>query len=571
MLNGRDMLPPFIIEQLREREEQARREAEREQPRLELPVPPVVRRPAADDEEGRGVTEIQNLVTRDRGRAAVLILSILGLAALGYLWIGDAPRGAGSETPNESIREAPAAPIEVARAPRFSVDEEAEAPAAPPAPPPPDGEEHAAMADPGFCPEPGESLPPYARPSLAQLLNDRTDELVARARLVSGEQGSEALRRGLALLNDPSRGADAIATLANAPDRRDGAFDFAAAAAVAAGARALAEHRDRDVTEIVDAALRASGRDPIVHVLAAHVAFYRHALVEAREALEAAFALDPEEPTVALPLGRLASNTPDEALALRALRVYLDAYPDDVEMARLAARVELRRDLARDYQSLSRGGLTLRYAPSVSPDDARATLDLADGVLSEAARLLGVSPREELSIVVYESRSELRAVTCIPGWAGGVYDGSLRLSGPTVHDPTERTRVVRHEGLHAALSDAVGPAPYWFNEGLAQRFAHEHSRAHEASWARMRASGLVIPFPSLDGSFLDIDDSDDAQLAYHQSLAMVDLLAARRGERVFADAVGYLKEGGDRAELFSFLAGPRPVTSADLVEFLRAE
>ena len=53
------MLPPFIIEQLREREERARREAEREQPRLELPTPPVVRRPMADDDEGRGVTEIQ--------------------------------------------------------------------------------------------------------------------------------------------------------------------------------------------------------------------------------------------------------------------------------------------------------------------------------------------------------------------------------------------------------------------------------------------------------------------------------------------------------------------------------
>jgi hypothetical protein len=294
-------------------------------------------------------------------------------------------------------------------------------------------------------------------------------------------------------------------------------------------------------------------------------------MVAARTALETAFTLDPEEPIVALPLGRLASNTPDEDLALRALRVYLDAYPDDVEMVRLAARVELRRDLAAGYPRLDRDGLTLRHHPSVTTEDARASLDLAADVVSEAARLLGVPPRQELSIVVYESRSELRAVTCVPGWAGGVYDGSLRLTGNTVSDPSERLRVIRHEGLHAALADAVGPAPYWFNEGLAQRFAHEHSPVHEASWERIRRSGMIIPFPSLDGSFLDIHDSEDARLAYHQSLAMVDLLAERRGEQVFADAVSYMREGGDRNELFTHLAGSRPITSADLVEFLRAE
>ncbi len=82
---------------------------------------------------------------------------------------------------------------------------------------------------------------------------------------------------------------------------------------------------------------------------------------------------------------------------------------------------------------------------------------------------------------------------------------------------------------------------------------------------------MVIPFPSLDGSFLDIHDPEDARLAYHQSLAMVNLLAARRGERIFADAVHYMREGGDRSELFTHLAGSRPIESADLVEFLRSE
>jgi hypothetical protein len=50
------MLPPFIIEQIRRREEESRRDADR--PRLELPLPvpgPVRRRTENEDEGERGV------------------------------------------------------------------------------------------------------------------------------------------------------------------------------------------------------------------------------------------------------------------------------------------------------------------------------------------------------------------------------------------------------------------------------------------------------------------------------------------------------------------------------------
>jgi hypothetical protein len=58
------MLPPFIIDQIREREEREREESAREQPRLELPVPsrsssPPVKRGDPADAPKRGVTEIQ--------------------------------------------------------------------------------------------------------------------------------------------------------------------------------------------------------------------------------------------------------------------------------------------------------------------------------------------------------------------------------------------------------------------------------------------------------------------------------------------------------------------------------
>jgi hypothetical protein len=65
--NERPMLPPFIIEQIRKREEEERRRNEREQPRLELPLD--VHRPAAPREED-GDSE-----GTDRG---VVIVDLLG-------------------------------------------------------------------------------------------------------------------------------------------------------------------------------------------------------------------------------------------------------------------------------------------------------------------------------------------------------------------------------------------------------------------------------------------------------------------------------------------------------------
>ena len=41
----------------------------------------------------------------------------------------------------------------------------------------------------------------------------------------------------------------------------------------------------------------------------------------------------------------------------------------------------------------------------------------------------------------------------------------------------------------------------------------------------------MLPFASLEGQLLVIDDPDDARLAYHQSLAMFAFLLERRGAR----------------------------------------
>lgn len=60
------MLPPFIIEQIRQREERERQRQEEQQPRLELPLdrypaPPRAPDHSEDDEPNRGVIILELL------------------------------------------------------------------------------------------------------------------------------------------------------------------------------------------------------------------------------------------------------------------------------------------------------------------------------------------------------------------------------------------------------------------------------------------------------------------------------------------------------------------------------
>ena len=55
----------------------------------------------------------------------------------------------------------------------------------------------------------------------------------------------------------------------------------------------------------------------------------------------------------------------------------------------------------------------------------------------------------------------------------------------------------------------------------------------------------------MNDAFLEIDDSQDAGLAYHQALAMVEWLVDRRGERGVRDAVEWLRSGGDPSRVLA--------------------
>lgn len=470
---------------------------------------------------------------RARHRGWLTALLAAALALLAFAW-------ARPNAPSVSPDVAPVAPD----VPTPSVpDAPALAPEPPPTPsgrasPPP-----VSAAAPASCPEDEPDPPGFVRPSVWELLRLRVQELNDRLPQVA-RSASPELRDGLRALHGDDA-LSAIDRLLGASDRLQEGFDVALAGLLHAGSRALSNDDLRTAQRLVDRGLREAPDDPLVHAWAALVHERADDPARARSAMARAHALLPDEPALALASARLEADAAHFDRALSAVDAYLAEHPEDVRIASWRRRIELRRTLTEGHSRRSVAGVDFSFSQA---ELTSARLDVVARALREAlqevARLMDRPRRAELAVVVYSSRDAMRRATCTPSWTGAVFDGVLHLDAELVtHEDAIWRRVIRHEATHAQLARVRGRIPTWLNEGLAQWMEGPPSPPARAAWARMARDRFWIPFASLEGELLVIDDPEDASLAYHQSLAMVLYMLDERGEGAVAQAVALLETG----------------------------
>lgn len=462
--------------------------------------------------------------------------------------------------PVVQVTDAGAPPVATAAGETEPVAEPA-APSSPPPPPP-----VSASAPPG-CPEDEPESAGFVRPSLWELLRLRTQELRDRLPQLSRDASPE-LREGLTRLGDEEE--EALALLASAPDRvRDG-FDVAIAGRLHAGMRALGRRDARTAHRHAAVAVREDASDPIAQALLALASGELADPTRSRDALDRAYALADDEPAIALAHARAQAEAAHFDRALRAADVYLDAVPEDVRLRSWRERMASRAELTAGHVRASRAGIDVLYPrDAVGAEPLRALFDTVRTTLDEVARRTGHARRAELAVVVYADRDAMRRATCTPEWTGAVFDGVLHLHAQTLSHPVVASRVLRHEATHAQLARIHGLIPHWLNEGFAQWMEGPPSEGARASWRRMTERRFWIPFASLEGGLLVIDEPRDAELAYHQSLAMVRYLIHRRGERAIGEAVERI-ERGEHEDLLQALLG-EPASGEDLLSFLARE
>lgn len=163
------------------------------------------------------------------------------------------------------------------------------------------------------------------------------------------------------------------------------------------------------------------------------------------------------------------------------------------------------------------------------PAEARLA-ERAVAVLESAFWRIGAAlnayPSQPVTVVLY-TREQFRDITETPDWAGGMFDGRIRVPVQgALASAREFERVLAHEFTHAVVhSVAPRGVPYWLNEGLAVFYEGTDLAARREL---VRRAPQILPLTRLERSFADLTQAD-ARLAYAQSAVAVEALIDQAG------------------------------------------
>lgn len=294
-------------------------------------------------------------------------------------------------------------------------------------------------------------------------------------------------------------------------------------------------------------------------------------LDEAVELLEECVDAYPDHPmfgsNLARALFRRANHEHDRAggdreSALEDLRRAVALEPDDRVLSDLLERWERMAAVEEGFAGFD----SMRF--SLSFDGERDDLidgwqdvgDVLEQAYGEFWLFFGHDPvlqnDERIRVVLYE-REQFREATGLGHWAGGAYDGVLRIMVDDLASQRRAwLRTVRHELAHAFVASLGGQGvPGWLNEGVAQWLegdgAQAGDRETDLQRARLRLDGHELrPLSELSASFSSLGDAESIGRAYAQSLLLVDLLVRYHGEMLLADLIAASAEGRSVEEEF---------------------
>ncbi len=250
---------------------------------------------------------------------------------------------------------------------------------------------------------------------------------------------------------------------------------------------------------------------------------------------------------------------PEESLAK--LERALEVAPERTDLKPVLDRWRLQVQAQEGFFEDQSLHFTLQYDGSradLLTTGYRAVLDDLEAAYQDYGEFFDVFPVEagqpKFRAVLYD-RDAFDTVTGIGEWAGGAYDGTIRV--PVRNFPRDRKRIrgtLRHELVHAFIDHVGGrQIPGWLNEGLAQYLAEETAAARENQIlnSKRRLGGQsLFTLGALQGTLSGIQDAAEVAKAYDQSLAFTAWLATNYGERVLVQMVQATKQGQDPAKEF---------------------
>ncbi|MDH3973488.1 MAG: peptidase MA family metallohydrolase [Deltaproteobacteria bacterium] len=219
-------------------------------------------------------------------------------------------------------------------------------------------------------------------------------------------------------------------------------------------------------------------------------------------------------------LGSIYYERGDLTIAIEHWQWALSLEKENAELKAMIAKAKREAAVESKMEKTFTGRFLINY-------DGRRdekTGHVISGILEEAYYDVGTDlnffPEKEISVIIYTEK-EFKEVTLAPGWAGGLYDGKIRIpSGGAELSSMKLRQLIYHEYTHAVIHLlAGGMCPRWLNEGIAM---YEESKVN-AEGEQFKASPKSNIDISSSGDIdllLMSDNADKALFAYRQSYSL---------------------------------------------------
>ena len=289
-------------------------------------------------------------------------------------------------------------------------------------------------------------------------------------------------------------------------------------------------------------------KNPVIQLNLAHAYWELRDPAMTQDFLENLVALAPNEPFPHLALANLLQERDQLGEAARHLDEATARASNDpaVQSYLRTVTAKVRRTETSEARLSSRDSahFTVKFDGEADQATWAAVLDILEEAHREIGQKFGHFPSKTI-VVVLHAKSTFQSATGSPVWADGLFDPVLgRIQVPAQDALADRawlTRVLRHEFVHALLSDQLGPAgstvPTWLNEGLAMELSGD--RWSDLDQIRKQEFTL-IPLPALEGVWGGLS-SDAATVAYLEANSAVHYLIDRYGMHRVQALLAHLK------------------------------
>lgn len=213
---------------------------------------------------------------------------------------------------------------------------------------------------------------------------------------------------------------------------------------------------------------------------------------------------------------------------------------DSMELQAFQRKLKREIEAMDHYGGAQRVNFNVVFSKVEHSDARDLVIEILEDAYRDVGRQLDAYPPNPISVILYNEQAFFD-VTRAPGWAGGLYDGKIRIpiQGMEGQEALLK-RVLFHEYTHALVHTITPRCPLWLNEGLAQYFSEEN----------MPIVGQLIPLNLLEYRFPGGDPRLVAA-AYVESYSVTVYLIDRYGLYSVKELLVKLGKGEDMETAFS--------------------